>query len=368
LGQKIKVNLQRKHIMKLLKLTLKFFWKLKTVILTGVLLVSLGLNLILFLGGSLYSMVNSGFEVATGVRTIATRNKAQIANLGDNLVLERKAKRELKSELTETSGELVTERAMKRELKGQVTELSGDLVIERKMKRELKSELAETSGELVTERVVKRELKGQVKELSGELVVERKIKRKLKSELAEGSAKLAVERITQRTLKSQIRDLTAGLVPFGGKKVALRTAVEATADKIGKRSVKSATRNVSSMPGEAIPWLGTAVIAGVTALELYDLCETMKDMTELKRAFDPTLTTNADELEVCAIKVPPKEEIIEAVKNSPEMAWKQAKSLTPSLGELKAMEMPEIDLENIWNNAADSTKSLSEKLKNYWNQ
>jgi hypothetical protein len=257
---------------------------------------------------------------------------------------------------------------MKRELKGQVTELSGDLVIERKMKRELKSELAETSGELVTERVVKRELKGQVKELSGELVVERKIKRKLKSELAEGSAKLAVERITQRTLKSQIRDLTAGLVPFGGKKVALRTAVEATADKIGKRSVKSATRNVSSMPGEAIPWLGTAVIAGVTALELYDLCETMKDMTELKRAFDPTLTTNADELEVCAIKVPPKEEIIEAVKNSPEMAWKQAKSLTPSLGELKAMEMPEIDLENIWNNAADSTKSLSEKLKNYWNQ
>jgi hypothetical protein len=354
--------------MKLLKLTLKFFWKLKTVILTGVLLVSLGLNLILFLGGSLYSMVNSSFEVATGVRTIATRNKAQIADLGDNLVLERKAKRELKSELTETSGELVTERAMKRELKGQVTDLSGELVVERKMKRELKSELAETSGQLVVERTAKRELKSQFANISGELIIERNAKKALKSELAERSAKLAVERITQRTLKSQIRDLTAGLVPFGGKKVALRTAVEATADKIGKRSVKSATRNVSSMPGEAIPWLGTAVIAGVTALELYDLCETMKDMTELKRAFDPTLTTNADELEVCAIKVPPKEEIIEAVKNSPEMAWKQAKSLTPSLGELKAMEMPEIDLENIWNNAADSTKSLSEKLKNYWNQ
>jgi hypothetical protein len=354
--------------MKFVKLTLKFFWKLKTVILTGLLLVSLGLNLILFLGGSLYSMVNGGFEVATGVRTIATRNKAQIADLGDNLVLERKAKRELKSELTETSGELVTERAMKRELKGQVTDLSGELVVERKMKRELKSELAETSGQLVVERTAKRELKSQFANISGELIIERNAKKALKSELAERSAKLAVERITQRTLKSQIRDLTAGLVPFGGKKVALRTAVEATADKIGKRSVKSATRNVSSMPGEAIPWLGTAVIAGVTALELYDLCETMKDMTELKRAFDPTLTTNADELEVCAIKVPPKEEIIEAVKNSPEMAWKQAKSLTPSLGELKAMEMPEIDLENIWNNAADSTKSLSEKLKNYWNQ
>jgi hypothetical protein len=353
---------------RLFKLTLKFFWKLKTLILTGALLVSLGINLILFLGGSLYSMINSGFEVVTGIRTVATRNKAQIADLGDNLVLERKAKRELKSELTETSGELVTERAMKRELKGQVTELSGELVVERKMKRELKSELAEISGQLVVERTAKRELKSQFANISGELIIERNAKKALKSELAERSAKLAVERTTQRTLKSQIRDLTAGLVPFGGKKVALRTAVEETADKIGKRSVKSATRNVSSMPGEAIPWLGTAVIAGVTALELYDLCETMKDMTELKRAFDPTLTTNADELEVCAIKVPPKEEIIEAVKNSPEMAWKQAKSLTPSLDELKAMEMPEIDLENIWNNAADSTKSLSEKLKNYWNE
>lgn len=354
--------------MKFLKLTLKFFWKLKTLILTGVLLVSLGLNLILFLGGSLYSMINSGFEVATGVRTIATRNKAQIADLGDNLILERKATRELNSELTETSGELVTERAMKRELKGQVTELSGELVVERQMKRELKSELAETSGQLVVERTAKRELKSQLADISGELIIERNAKKALKSELAERSAKLAVERTTQRTLKSQIRDLTAGLVPFGGKKVALRTAVEETADKIGKRSVKSATRNVSSMPGEAIPWLGTAVIAGVTALELYDLCETMKDMTELKRAFDPTFTTNADELEVCSIKVPPKEEIIEAVKNSPEMAWKQAKSFTPSLDELKAMEMPEIDLENIWNNTADSTKSLSEKLKNYWNK
>lgn len=354
--------------MKFLKLALKFFWKLKTLILTGILLVSLGLNLILFLGGSLYSMINSGFEVATGVRTIATRNKAQIADLGDNLVLERKAKRELKSELTETSGELVTERAMKRELKGQVTELSGELVVERKMKRELKSELAETSGQLVVERTAKRELKSQFANISGELIIERNAKKALKSELAERSAKLALERTTQRTLKSQIRDLTAGLVPFGGKKVALRTAVEETADKIGKRSVKSATRNVSSMPGEAIPWLGTAVIVGVTALELYDLCETMKDMTELKRAFDPTLTTNADELEVCAIKVPPKEEIIEAVKNSPEMAWKQAKSLTPSLDELKTMEMPEIDLDDIWSKTTDSTKALSEKLKSYWNK
>jgi hypothetical protein len=46
-----------------------------------------------------------------------------------------------------------------------------------------------------------------------------------------------------------------------------------------------------------------------------------------------------------------------------ELAWKRAKEYTPTLDELKSMEMPEIDLENIWSNTTDSTKALSEKLK-----
>ena len=333
--------------MKIVKFFWHILWNLKTVLISLILISSLAFNIILFLGGSLYSVLNSGFEAVTGMQTIASRNKAEIVGLGDNLVVERQAKRELKGELAETSGQLVAERTAKRELKGQVAEISGELVIERKLKRKLKS---------------------QVADISGDLVIERNAKRALKSKLVENTAKLAVERTTQRTLKSQIRDLAVGLVPFKGKKVAIKTAVEETANKIGKRSLKSATRNVSSMPGEAIPWLGTAVIVGVTALELYDLCATLKDMTELKRAFDPTLSSSEEELEVCAIKVPPKDVIFAAVKESPQKAWAQAKELTPSIEEIKEMEMPEVNFQDLWDETKNSTGDWTKKLKNYWDK
>lgn len=333
--------------MKIVKFFWHILWNLKTVLISLILISSLAFNIILFLGGSLYSVLNSGFEAVTGMQTIASRNKAEIVGLGDNLVVERQAKRELKGELAETSGQLIAERTAKRELKGQVAEISGELVVERKLKRELKS---------------------QVADISGDLVIERNAKRALKSKLVENTAKLAVERTTQRTLKSQIRDLAVGLVPFKGKKVAIKTAVEETANKIGKRSLKSATRNVSSMPGEAIPWLGTAVIVGVTALELYDLCATLKDMTELKRAFDPTLSSSEEELEVCAIKVPPKDVIFAAVKESPQKAWAQAKELTPSIEEIKEMEMPEVNFQDLWDETKNSTGDWTKKLKNYWDK
>ena len=312
--------------MRVLKLLWRILWNLKTILISLILISSLAFNIILFLGGSLYSVINSGFEVITGIQTIGSRNKAEIVGLGDNLIVERKAKRELKGELAETSVQLVAERTVKRELKGQVAEISGELVVERKLKRELKSQVADISGDLVIERNIK------------------------------------------RALKVTMRNLSRGMVSFKGKKVAVQKAVEVTANKIGKRSLKSATRNVSSMPGEAIPWLGTAVIVGVTALELYDLCATLKDMTELKRAFDPTLSSSEEELEVCAIKVPPKDVIFAAVKESPQKAWAQAKELTPSIEEIKEMEMPEVNFQDLWDETKNSTGDWTKKLKNYWDK
>ena len=333
--------------MRVLKLLWRILWNLKTILISLILISSLAFNIILFLGGSLYSVINSGFEVITGIQTIGSRNKAEIVDLGDNLIVERKAKRELKGELAETSGQLVAERTVKRELKGQVAEISGELVVERTLKRELKS---------------------QVADISGDLVIERNIKRTLKSELAEQAANLAIERTTKRALKVTMRNLSLGMVFFKGKKVAVQKAVEVTANKIGKRAQKSAARNVASMPGEAIPWLWTAVIVGVTALELHDLCATIKDMTELKRAFDPTLTSSEEELEVCSITVPPKDVILAAVKASPHKAWEKAKELTPSIEEISEMEMPEVNFQDLWSKTKTNTGDWTEKLKNYWDK
>ena len=208
---------------KIFRFLWRIFWNLKTIIITAVLLISLALNIVLFIGGSLFSIVNNGFEALTGIQTIASRNKAEIAGLGEEIVLERSAKRELKGQLRDTS-----------------------------------ADLADT-------RITNRQLQKETRELSAELITERQVKRELRSQVTEQAAELTTFRVTNRQLKSQVRDFGMGVIPFKGKKVALKTAVDETADVIGKRAVKTAKREVTSMPAEAIPYLGTAVIVGVTA-------------------------------------------------------------------------------------------------------
>ena len=283
---------------------------------TVALLLSLGLNLILFVGGSLFSAVNSGFEALSGIQTIASRNMAEIADLSEDVIVERKAKREVKGQLAETSAELIAERKLKRELKGQVAEISGDLVVERNAKRVLKNQVSDQAAEL------------------------------------------ASFKVSNRQLKSQIQDFGLGVVTFKGKNVPLKAAVDETADMIGRRAVKTAKREVASMPAEAIPYLGTAMILGVTALELYDLCATLKDMSALKRAFNPDFEQSEDELEVCVMKVPAKEEIIDAVKTSPEKAWAAATAVAPSWSELQQVEFPEVSWTEIWNTTKDGTSYI----------
>jgi hypothetical protein len=119
---------------------------------SSILILSLCINLALFLGGSLFSVLNSGFEAVTNIQTIGSRNKAEIAQLGDNLVVERKVKRELKTELGETSAKLITEKKIKRELSTQLTTTSAELALEKKTRIDLKSQLGRASQNLATEK------------------------------------------------------------------------------------------------------------------------------------------------------------------------------------------------------------------------
>jgi hypothetical protein len=308
--------------MKIIKIVWNILVKLKFLIIVSILALSLLINGTLFMGGKLLSVVTGGFETVTGMQTLSSKNKSKISKLDDNLLVERKIKRELKTELAETSGQLI---------------------IEKKAKRGLKNELAKRTLELTTERIAKEKLKKQLKDKAGELTL---------------------ERIEKRLTKRKLRDLAKGLVIFKGKKVALSAAVNETANTIGKRSLKSAKRNIASMPGEAIPWVGTSVIVGVTAYEIYDLCETIKDMNELKKAFNPSDSSSDEELTVCSLEVPSKEDILSAVKNSPSAAWEKAKNVTPTLEEIKATEMP--DFSSWWDEKQKNTSDLTDKINKWW--
>lgn len=286
-----------------MKRALKVLGKLLFV---GLFVLSLVLNVAMFVGGAIYSVASSAVEAVTGMRTVASRHASEVAEFSSDLNAERQAKRELREE---------------------AADLSDSLVNERRLTKELQGELVDVLDELANQRLVTRQLRGEVTDLSDEL--------------------LQVGR--------RLDDEALGLVTYRGAKVAVSDAVNDTADLISKRAQKSASREMGSMAGESLPWIGTAVIVGVTALELKDLCATITDMTHLKRAFDPSLQLDEDAHTVCSTEVPSRAELWATVKAQPSFAWESAKDLTPSLEDIRGIDISEID----W--AAYST-SLSEGL------
>ena len=124
-------------------------------------------------------------------------------------------------------------------------------------------------------------------------------------------------------------------VTYRGQKKRLAAAVADTTKRVSTRTAKGAARNVGSIAGEAIPVAGIAVVVGVTAWELTDACDTMKDLRALELATDPTASEDPSVAEVCGLEVPSKEQVWEVVKASPGHAWEKAKGYVSDLPELE---------------------------------
>ena len=120
-------------------------------------------------------------------------------------------------------------------------------------------------------------------------------------------------------------------VTYRGGKTLIKDAVSDTAERITKRTAIAASRNVTSVVAEAIPYLGIAAILGVTAWDLKDSCETMKDFHELDLVFNPDKAFPAEATEVCGLKVPTKEEVWKDVKTKAVEYWELAGTYVPDL-------------------------------------
>ena len=77
--------------------------------------------------------------------------------------------------------------------------------------------------------------------------------------------------------------------------------VKRVSTRIGRRSVANAAKNFYSLAEEVIPVVGVAVIMGLTVSDIYDDCQTLKDLKGLSNAFG---LENEDETTVCGMKVP----------------------------------------------------------------
>lgn len=211
-------------------------------------------------------------------------------------------------------------------------------------------ELAELSADLAGERRLKRELSGEVAELSAGITGERRLNRKLRNEILELGAQAALQKV----------------------------AVENTAEAISSRAKTTATRGAKAMIPKAVPYFGTAVIVGVTAMELKDLCQTIRDMNALKRVFEPGEEADAREVSVCSMRVPTRQELWVAAQDSPAQAWQAVAELTPTLEELRSIEIPDINwaeywatttknAEGWWAYSADGAVQSWEVVKSWWN-
>lgn len=154
---------------------------------------------------------------------------------------------------------------------------------------------------------------------------------------ADDLAELTVDIDHERRINRQLRS----------EATEVRGAADNILRRVARRTSVSATRDVASMPAEAIPYLGAAVIVGATALEIHDMCQNLQDLAELQQLIDPSSAPAPEKQTVCALEVPTRSEVVQAVSNAPEQAWVAARNAMPSVQDLRGIELSEIDWESI---------------------
>jgi len=108
--------------------------------------------------------------------------------------------------------------------------------------------------------------------------------------------------------------------------------------KIAKRTVRNVTANLTSMVGEATPYIGIGLVVASTFLDVKDGCDTMRDVNEILVMLEDDQGEDANQ--VCGVSVPTVEEITISIKDkvggtlhqSEENIRESAKELYDALG------------------------------------
>jgi hypothetical protein len=208
--------------------------------------------------------------------------------------------------------------------------------------------IAATLAEAITSRpsVLKRQAtKAEVKLAEKEAVIaaERAAAKTARKTAAEAAAKLdkAVLRAAQAQMRAvsltgqlgkaekELAGELAKSVIYKGKKRAASEAVTDAASRVAKRIAKALEANLSSMAGEAIPYVGATVIVASVGYDAYQSCEMVKELHDLDVAFNPDHAI-IDSSEVCGMRVPTADELWASVKSAPGAALKAARNALPT--------------------------------------
>ena len=158
--------------------------------------------------------------------------------------------------------------------------------------------------------------------LRGELAFSEKVVTGLRGELADNEVmitdlrgELADNEVMITDLIRKLADSVKEATSLKNRLNANKKAVSRITKNITRRTILGVGRNIAAAYAEAIPVSGVVVILGVTTWELYDACQTMKDMDEIIRSMGIHDTVEEDK--VCGKKLPSIKEIVKAIKSSP---------------------------------------------------
>jgi hypothetical protein len=93
-------------------------------------------------------------------------------------------------------------------------------------------------------------------------------------------------------------------------------AAKSLGKSVKQRLARGVVRNVSALPAEAVPFIGIGVAISVTALDIYDACETMKEMNSLLLL----LGQGEEQSDFCGIKLPTTTEVLTKLNTD----WKKS--------------------------------------------
>ncbi|WP_273522877.1 hypothetical protein [Rhodosalinus sediminis] len=155
--------------------------------------------------------------------------------------------------------------------------------------------------------------------------------------LAQQSEDLAELRSGNARLRADLE------VNYRGERVLYREAVSDTMDRVGPRMVHMTQRNIASIPGEALPFIGIAVVVAATTWELRDACKTMEDLHELDVSLNPDRAIESGD--VCGMEIPTAAEVRDKVFASPGVVWDEMKAQYDDLPEFSISRIYETILE-----------------------
>ncbi len=116
--------------------------------------------------------------------------------------------------------------------------------------------------------------------------------------------------------------------------MATRTFTE----RLTKRTARNISINAASVGAEAIPFAGAAIVVGVTAMDIKDACDTMKDLNTLN--VSDFGQEGVDHNKVCGMEYPKMEEIKTGLQKNWRSVYQTASNTLREAGDAMTPQEP----------------------------